>query len=234
MNGLRITLAAGVAAALACTSFASAAHADEESGLAVGVRVAYAIPFGNAHNASSDPGSTAISMKDLDRGALPVTFDLGYRFSPSTYLGVFYTFAPTFPPSGNCRTPLPNTTAGETTCDGNDQKIGIDFQYHIRPKAFLDPWVGIGVGYEINQLNTSTGASSDTSSYQTDGFLVDLQLGADLRVSHRIPFGPYIDFSAGQYNTENVFTPNGHGVPVDFSGTLHEWLTLGLRAQFNL
>ncbi len=241
MNGLRITLAAGVAAAIACTS--AAAHADEESGLAVGLRLGYAIPFGDAQSNTINGSSTSISMQSLQRGMLPFWFDLGYRFTPSVYLGLFYQYAPTFPPSGNCYqyaapavngiAPNPGA-AGPTTCDGFDQRFGLDLNYHIRPHEFVDPWVGIGLGYEMTQLNYSQGGSANTGSFQAWGPQLDLQLGADLRFSHRIPIGPFVDLSLSEFNTENVYDPNNNGSALAFGQKLHGWVTLGLRGQFNL
>ena len=235
MNGLRITLAAGVAAALACTATSQVAHADEDKGLAVGLRVGYAIPFGDAQQ-STAPDATngqTISMSRLQRGMLPIWFDLGYRFNPNIYLGLFYQYAPTFPPSGNCAV-ASVPAAGETTCDGSDQRFGLDVHYHFRPHDLVDPWIGLGLGYEMTQLNHSQGGSGDTGSFQAWGPTGDLQLGADLRFSHIIPFGPFLDLSLSEFGTENNYDANGRGTPVAFSSKLHGWLTLGVRAQFDL
>jgi hypothetical protein len=237
MNGLRITLAAGVAAAIACTCFATPARADEQSGLAVGFGIAGAVPFGNAHSAANGVAtSSTISMQSMDRASLPFWFNLGWRFSPRTYLGLFYQYAPTFPPSNKCAMPYApaNGVAGSTTCDGSNQKFGVDFAYHIRPKELVDPWIGIGLGYELNNTNYSTGASSDTMNWQLGGLMADIKLGADLRFSKVIPIGPFVDLSVSQYNTENVYSPNQSSTSVPFSGALHGWFTAGLRAQFNL
>jgi len=231
MNGLRITLAAGVAAALACT-VVDKAHADEETGLAVGLRVAYAIPYGDAQTTTLNNTSTTTSLSTLDRGALPVWFDLGYRFTPSIYLGLFYEYAVTFPASNNCYQYLPGVSGG-VTCDGSDQRFGIDLQYHLRPHEFLDPWIGVGLGWETTQLNLAT-SQGDVSSFQAWGPTADLQLGADLRFSHRIPFGPFVDASISEFNTETSYDANRNGSPVAYSGKVHGWLTLGVRAQFNL
>jgi hypothetical protein len=235
MNGLRITLAAGVAAALACTATSRVAHADENRGLAIGLRVGYAIPFGDAQqsvNVDGTKGST-LSMERLQRGMLPIWFDLGYRFSPHVYLGLFYQYAPTFPPSGNCAVnTIPSN--GPTTCDGFDQRFGLDLHYHIRPKELIDPWIGLGLGYEMTQLNHAQGGGSDTGSFQAWGPQADLQLGLDLRFADKIPFGPFVDLSVSEFGTENNYDPNGRGTPVAFDQTLHGWVTLGVRAQFNL
>lgn len=239
MNGLRITLAAGVAAAIACTSLSwtREARADEESGLAIGARVAYAVPFGDAQQQVLPDGSTHNeSMADFQRGMIPIWFDLGYRFNPNMLLGLFYQYAPTVPPSHNCQFPAttPNVS-GETTCDGFEQRFGLQFHYHIRPKEFIDPWLGLGVGVEQSQLNwSSAGGNGATGSFQAWAPSVDLQLGADLQVSKRIPFGPFVDLSLAQYGTENNYDANNNGSPVAFNKTIHGWFTFGLRAQFNL
>ncbi len=245
MNGLRLTLAAGVSASLSCTCLARVAHADEESGLAVGLRVAYGIPFGDAQQFTSGSAQTlgtngnTTSMASFQRGMLPIWFDLGYRFNRNVYLGLFYQFAPTFPPSGNCAVSPGTSASGQTTCDGFEHRFGIDLQYHILPKELVDPWIGLGLGYELAQLNLSQGAGGDTGSFQAGGPQADLQLGADLRFAHAVPFGPFIDVSLAELGTENDYAANGHGPnggssAVSFNTKLHGWVTLGIRAQFNL
>jgi outer membrane protein W len=237
MNGLRILVAAGAAAALACTSIL--AHADEESGVAVGVRVGGAIPFGN-----SDAEDT---MSNAQRAMLPVWFDAGYRFNRHIYLAVFYQYGVTFPASNSCGTgpatqaqlptldPAVIQSNGQTTCDGRDQRFGLELHYHFTPKEFVDPWIGLGLGYEVSTLDYSTGASASASSFQASGPMVDLQLGLDLRFSKLIPFGPFIDLSLSEFGTESYYDANGASTgPVTFNTSVHGWATFGLRVQFNL
>jgi hypothetical protein len=241
MNGLRITLAAGVAAALACTSLE--ARADEESGLAIGARIAGGIPFGDAqHTVNADGTTTSTSMAKFQRASLPVWFDLGYRFSPRVYVGLYYAYAVTFPPTGengNTGCYVPPTSqlkpaVGMITCDGFDQRFGVNLHYHFLPKEFTDPWIGVGVGAEMSQLNYAQEAATATGSFQVWGWSADLQLGADLRFSKVLPVGPFLDLSVSQFGTENTYDQNNHGSSLAFNATLHGWLLLGLRAQFNL
>jgi hypothetical protein len=246
MNGLRILVAAGAAAAVACTSIS--AHADEESGVGVGVRVAGAIPFGNS--------DTADTMSDSQRAMLPIWFDLGYRFNRNVYLAVFYQYGVTFPPSNHCSsgpaTPgqltnggvggsgldsalVPSAGGGQTTCDGRDQRFGLELHYHFMPKEFVDPWIGLGLGYEVSTIDYSTGAAAYTSSFQASGPMLDLQLGLDLRFSKLIPFGPFVDLSLAEFGTESYYDDNGVSTgPVTFTTSVHGWATFGLRVQFNL
>jgi hypothetical protein len=220
MNGLRITLAAGVAAALACTSLS--ARADEERGLSAGVRVGYGAPIGNAY--------TGKSLGDLQGGANPWWFDLGYRFNPHFYLGAFYQFAMTYPPNHTCGT-SPSGVA--QSCDGNYQKFGIDAMYHILPKSLVDPWVGLGIGYEITRINYESNPGNETNYVARGWQYVDIQAGLDLLLSKRIPFGPFVDLSFSQYAYAHTGDQNGNTTDVFIPSTVHEWLTVGLRGMFN-
>jgi len=222
MNGLRITFAAGVAAAVACTSLP--ARADSESGLAIGVRTGYGAPLGNAYQ-----GETLASFQG---GMLPFWFDLGYRFNPHWYAGVWYQYGITAPPTGPCAQQFPGGT-----CDGNDQRFGINVHYHILPDQFVDPWVGLGIGYESARINVDNANGAGETSFIASGVqFLDLQVGADLRASDKIPFGPFIDLSFGQYGAFSDKDANGNSTSVtgNYQTSMHEWLTLGIRGQFNL
>ncbi len=234
MNGLRILAAGGIAAALACSS--ATAHADEETGVSVGVRVGYGVAYGDAEKGTS--------MQSFQRGMMPVWFDAGYRISPRIFLGAFYQYAPTFPATNSCSFPgsvpagLVGTASGangQTTCDGRDQRFGVELAYHVLPKDLLDPWVGIGLGWEFSTLDYSTGPAAAVSSYQMSGFTADLQLGADLRYSKVVPFGPFVDLSLSSFGTASYYDANGVGYgPQTFSTNIHGWATFGVRAQFDL
>jgi hypothetical protein len=218
MNGLRITLAAGVAAAMAllCTP----AQADEQSGIAAGFRTGYAIPFGAANSGQS--------LGTLDGGKIPFWFDLGYRFSPSLYVGGFFEYGIAFVPVHTC-----NPTNQGTSCEGSDMRGGIDFQYHFSPSQFVDPWAGLGVGYEANRIRYELQGTEYSNIYY--GFqYVDVQAGLDLHVSKVVPFGPFFDLSFDRFSHESVKAPSGDSSDQPIQSTMHEWLTLGLRGQFNL
>ena len=96
MNGLRITLAAGVAAALACHPMFGAERA---RGRRVGARrrrfASGRDPIGDAQN----PGHAEDTMSKSQLAMVPVWFDLGYRFSRTFYLAAFYQYGVTFPAS---------------------------------------------------------------------------------------------------------------------------------------
>jgi hypothetical protein len=215
-----MTLGAGVALAIACASLP--AHADEEQGLAVGFRTGVGFAMGKAYSLQ---GAGDTSLASFEGGQWPFWFDLGWRFNPNWYAGIWYQFGMTHPPNATCQ-----------SCDGNDQRFGIQAHYHIMPTQLVDPWVGLGIGYEVARLNQGNSASQGETSVIAHGFqYLDLQLGADLRFSKVVPFGPYLDFSLGGYSGASVKDVNGNSADVPgFSGGTHEWLELGVRAQFNL
>ncbi len=216
MNGLRITLAAGVAAAMALASMP--AKADTESGFALGVRTGYSVPMGSA--------KSGLTLASLDGGMIPFWLDVGYRFSPNLYVGGFFQYGLTFPPTHSC------PPGG--SCNGNDLKGGIDFQYHFMPHTKFDPWAGLGIGYESTRVFNESASFDETSTIYHGLQFVDIQLGADIRASERVPFGPFIDLSIGQFSKESLRDQNAVSSDVPMTSTMHEWLTLGVRGQFNL
>jgi hypothetical protein len=225
MNGLRITIAAGAFAALACTSIS--ARADEDHGLTLGVRTGAAFALGNAQS--------GVSLSDFAGAAQwPFWFDAGWRIDPNWFVGAWYSFGLTFPPNHACGTSGAGGVA--QSCDGNDQRFGIEGAYHIRPKELVDPWVGLGIGYDVVRQNQGAAATAGETATILHGMqYFDLQLGADLKFNKSIPFGPFLDFSLGSYSSGSFKDVNGNSTSIPgFGSGTHEWLTLGVRAQFDL
>ncbi len=112
------------------------------------------------------------------------------------------------------------------------------------PDAPFDPWIGLGMGYEwltISESGTLTvaGVSEAFDGNVTGKGLqfINLQAGGDCHVSPAFGLGPFISFSAGQYSSYSS-TVTAAGVEQKQSGDIsqgtHEWLTLGVRGQFNI
>ena len=219
MKGLRITLAAGVAAAMALTCMP--AHADEQSGIAVGFRTGYAIPIGAA--------KSGLSLGSLEGGKIPFWFDLGYRFSPHLYVGGFFEYGITFTPVHTCG----GGAGSALSCEGADMRGGIDFQYHFLPGQSVNPWAGLGIGYEQSRTRYEQEGTETSLIYYGFQF-IDLQAGADLCVSKSIPFGPFVDLSFGQFSHEAYKDTAGSSSDVPMQSKLHEWLTLGVRGELDL
>jgi len=67
-------------------------------------------------------------------------------------------------------------------------------------------------------------------------FLI-LEAGGDFKASPDLAVGPFVNFTLGQYSRSSNHQTIA-GTPEDQSGDLpaatHEWLTLGIRGQYNL
>ncbi len=216
MKGFRMTVAAGIAAAIALGS--QTARADEQSGFSLGLRTGYAIPMGAARS--------GLSLGNLDGGMIPFWLDFGYRFNPNFYLGVYFQYGLTDPPTHSC--------GSGVTCDGNDLRGGIDVTYNFLPARTVDPWLGLGISYEATRVFQTDLSNTETSQIFHGFNYVDVQGGLDLRFLRRLPFGPFFDLSFGQYSKQSYVDANANSTDVPMQSKLHEWLTLGIRGRFDL
>jgi hypothetical protein len=190
-------------------------------GIEFGVRVGYGIPLGTA-------GDNA-SFSDVIKGMVPFWADIGYRFDPNWYVGGFFQFGLGFLPSN---TQLCGT--GGVSCSLNDLRFGLNAHYHFLPAETLDPWVGVGAGYEI--LNLSASATGVSASASTRGFeFGNVQLGLDFKISPAFAVGPFATFTIAQFSN-NSASINGQDVasPGYTNKGIHEWLVFGVRGVFDL
>ncbi|MEI9936524.1 MAG: hypothetical protein WDO69_04795 [Pseudomonadota bacterium] len=177
----------------------------------LGLRLGYGLPLGSVADGSK--------MSDGLSGQIPIWIDAGYMVTPNVLVGLYgqYGFALT----KNCPT-------GDD-CSAHDIRFGIQAQYHLMPAESVDPWLGLGFGYEI--LGVSQTTQGFTVSGDVKGFeFVNLQGGADFKVADAVAVGPFVSFSLGQYSTASQ-----GDVSADIQNTaLHEWLTLGVKGTFGL
>ncbi|MBI2390363.1 MAG: hypothetical protein HYV09_12305 [Deltaproteobacteria bacterium] len=216
--------AEGEAAATPAAAPAAAAPAAEpaaegkESGLEVGARVGYGIPMGNAAEGSK--------MSDAFNGKIPLWLDVGYRLNRNIYVGGFFQYGIGLMNDDKCK-----------DCSGSVMRFGVNAQYHIMPTQKFDPWVGVGVGYEIATLSSKTTVLGQTfeASSSTKGLeFINLQAGGDYKVSPDFGIGPFLSFSLGQYSSSTVEI-NGQENSADIEKkAMHQWLILGVRGSFVL
>jgi hypothetical protein len=103
-------------------------------------------------------------------------------------------------------------------------RFGFNLHYHLLPGDDYDPWVGIGVGYEILNLNLYPGSGSASLR----GFEVpNVQFGVDIRATDNLSAGPFITFALAEYTSASGYAVSG----VDKK--LHQWLIFGVRAVFD-
>ena len=179
---------------------------DGSTGFAFGFRGAWAFPHGDL-NATSGLG-------DQIAGQIPVWVEAGWRFTKNIYAGLYYQYGFGF--NNNC-----NVGAD---CSNHGMKFGVEGIYNVAPDAGLQPWVGLGVGYETLTV-TQNGADASYKGLE----LVNIQLGLDWAASKQFSIGPYVSYSLfGKYTSQDA-----SGISNDISAG-HNWWQLGLKATIKL
>jgi hypothetical protein len=182
------------------------------SGLRVALRSGVALPLGDAFSASG-------AMSDTITGSIPVRLDVGYRFARHFYVGAV----------GQLAAIVPNSCVSDARCSGSDMRLGAMIAAHLLPTRLVDPWLGVGIGYESLSVSRSVGGSSvDISARGLEIF--DVELGVDLRPTRSLRLGPVISSSIGSYTRVAV-----NGTPTsDFATSTHAWVMLGFRGAYDL
>jgi outer membrane protein W len=222
-------VAAGALAASAVVFSGNTARADATAtGIEVGLRTGYALPLGNTVGAPS--GATAPSLSDSVSGMVPIWVDAGYRSTPNMVVGAFFQYGIAFVNTGKeagC------STSG-VSCSANDLMFGAQFHYHLMPDQTIDPWAGIGIGYEILNGSESAGGQSASSSFSGFQF-VNLQIGGDYKVMPNLGVGPFVMFSLGEYSGCSTSVPGVSSGSCTINNTaMHEWLTFGIRGAYDI
>ena len=226
-------MAAGALAASAVVLSGNTARADDATptGIEVGLRVGYGLPLGDAAGAPS--GGQSVSLSNIYSGQIPIQIDAGYRFTPNMMVGAFFQYGIGMLNTGNGSLLQGCSTSG-VSCSGNDMAFGVQFHYHLMPDQTIDPWGGIGVGYEIANISESAGGQSASESFSGFQF-VNLQIGADYKVMPNLGVGPFVQFSLGEYSSCSTSGGAGAGGSCTIPNTaMHEWLTFGIRGAYDI
>lgn len=208
----------GLGALVLVATTTTAAHADRDgdpeptsTGIELGLRSGFALPFGKGVNSDVTPGQ------------VPFQLDVGYRITPSIAVGALVQYGVVLLKSSR------GCDASGVSCSAHDIVFGGQIHYHGAPEKTLDPWVGLGLGYEIFTESVSAGNQDLSLSFKGFQF-AKMQLGADYRVNESFAVGPFIDFSIGMYTSASIGDTSG-----DINDPKpHEWLTFGLRGVLDI
>lgn len=211
--------AAGAATLLGL--FSSTAMAQEKP-ISLGLRVGYGIPMGKVQDDLTVAGQTQeFKLSDTVSSALPaLQLDAGYFVTPEIMVGGYFGYALLSVADDAC--------PSGADCSANQLRFGIQGQYHLSRGESLDPWFGLGFGYESISTSISAGGQSVDGSISGLEF-VSLNGGADFEVADGIGVGPYVSFALGQYS--KVSDSAGNDVDIDKTA-MHQWLTLGVKGTF--
>jgi hypothetical protein len=224
---LRIPLAAAVGtAALLFATCALAAAPDE---IELGVRAGYTRPPGRSPAVSRSLGDGLQAM-------IPLTLEAGYRIGHA-YLGAAFQYA-----FGRL-----DEDRGEEACRAGDCSvrglaITANLLYHLLPAERLDPWFGVGFGYETLTVRKDK-VPSPYGSWETSdtarGFqFASLQAGGDLRLWSHLAVGPFASLTLGEYFAYRHTARESFGSTDNSGGLkdadLYQSITFGLRIKVAL
>jgi hypothetical protein len=210
---MRVSLSILASLAFACCWSQSAA-AQVEAGL----RSGYAVPFGKA---------TADASKDMNQGiraAIPIWIDLGQRVTPNIFVGLNAQYGFGFV-GDDLRTTCDKDNA---SCSTHSIRAGLEAHYHFLPSDSLDPWLGLGFGYEWWTLSISS-QGQDESQTASGPELANFQLGLDWKPDPEsiTAVGPFASFSLGEFL--GVSCSGSSACPAVNDKSIHNWFVIGVR-----
>jgi hypothetical protein len=195
-------------------SAAFANHPSADKRFVLGVR-----PFGYGKSMGSIAAGAKLS--DLTSGCIPFWFDVGYLVTQNVMLGLYLQYA----------------IAGggaDWMGSGSDVRLGVQAQFHPTSSGLIDPWAGLGIGYEILSMSADIMGHQATAKVKGIEF-ANLQAGLNFRVWSTLGIGPYASFSFGQYSSQSgsVSGQGSQSGSID-KKAMHEWLIFGANASIAL
>ena len=184
-----------------------------------GLRLGYGIPSGQI----SDEGDPRLG--DLIDYQVPIWLEVGYRFTPHLWGSIHGQISPASVSFATC---------GGTNCDAMNYRVGLDMQLHFAPDRPLDPWLGIGFGYEWLKAEAFD-ANDVFTDFTFSGWQFPLlEGGMDFALSPNVALGPYVAWALGRYRDVDA-TQGG----VTFSSHIndqsyHSWFQIGVKGTFKL
>jgi hypothetical protein len=187
------------------------AQSESRDRFRVGARLGFALPFGTLND---------IGLRHFVPYQVPVALDAGHMIGSHVLIGAY----------GQYGVAAAGDYAGPNV-SRSDISFGAQAQFHPCANGLLDPWLGVGAGYEILR------GSSRVLRVQVGGFeLVKLQGGVDFRLARAFALGPFLSYSVGEYKTlTDEFGDSGRSTTLHFDiAGRHEWLTAGVKGTFAL
>lgn len=133
--------------------FLSAETAHAQVQFEMGARLGYGLPFGALDATPPGGQDSSERMRRLLVGQVPLWLDVGVRLQERFFVGGYVQYGIGILPkdvSDACDTLQTEVEAagGSSTCKGFDTRLGAEFLYHLMPSGDVDPWLGVGIGYE--------------------------------------------------------------------------------------
>jgi hypothetical protein len=191
--------------------------------LSVSLRTGYAMPMGWLR-AGQPIRDTPENVEDMHTGMVPLWLDAQVWVARSLSVG-------------------PSVQAGWTylrggcpegfSCRGRVLRLGVGAEWHPRRGEPLDPWLGLGAGYEWASQRFSTEGESLGFTFRGVE-LANLQGGADWRLgSSPFQVGLFGTLSLGRYGHLSVEANDRQGQEGLRDKATHAWLFVGGRVRYS-
>ena len=175
------------------------------------VWVGFSLPLGTT--AGGD-----VSLSDVAGFTIPFGVDVGVRIKGVVFVGGYFEY-------GAFGSPSASICTQSLSCSSNTVRLGGEVLVHPLGSARIDPWLGVGSGFEWLNLTATLNGLSGSAQYRGWEF-INLQAGLDFALGSVLRLGPFVRFSMGQYTTLS----GSDGTTIDVANTaLHEWLSFGVR-----
>jgi hypothetical protein len=193
-----------------------------ESGFHFGLRLAYGLPLGYAVKSQQQTtgGAADKKMSDYVDGQIPIWVDLGWQFSSNFMLGAYFSYGFVLLDS-KARNACDQR---KVDCSASDMRLGIQAQYSFSPHRSVDPWVGVGIGYEWFTQKEKD-AKATLEGWELPMLQAGLDFGGD---SGGSTFGPFVAFTFATYTKYRNDRSSGNVSELGDTA-MHDWLFLGIR-----
>jgi hypothetical protein len=201
-------------------------------GVDLGARTGFGLPFGKS---SGVPGD---DFDELSGGQVPLWFDLGIHFGGHFTAGMYLSYGIGISSDEFSRAcdVLEDASVGvDISCTSSDVRVGAQFLFHVLPARLVDPWVGVGLGWEWFSATqrASDGTQSASATLTTNGFeSFNLQTGVDFKIADHIGLGPFVSFSNATFGSVKLSCENLECTEQkqDITDTAsHQWLMFGAK-----
>jgi hypothetical protein len=207
---------------------------ERRTGFTAGLRLGVGVPLGKA----GEDIITGVErdLNDLTSWRAPVWVDVGYSPTGALTIGAYAQIG-----VGG------NGDACTADCDWSDVRVGAEAELRFAPGAVVNPWLGVGLGYEwlsyrvlsstevtneMGEVDTVTGRATERFA----GPELLLHGGIDFQVEDALRIGPYASATLSQYVTDSYSCqPSTPLCPDDGSlegPGFHSWIGVGLRGAY--
>jgi hypothetical protein len=207
--------------------------------LHLALRTGFGLPLGNYASVQALAGvrDDDNAIGDDTHGVIPIWFDAGYRLSDRLLLGAYFMFGIVLPKTAPADNPLGGGCPEGFDCFATGVRLGVQAQYSFAPEAAIDPWLGLGMGYEWvgTQLDGEVFSIPFEASTRYSGpDLLQLQGGVDFRTRSIFSVGPFGSVSAMRYTSCSLTLAGEESRCELEDGGWHGWLVVGVRGVVEL